>query len=93
MHLSTCEQLPAYCGRIETLESGSQGMGWWGGGQGHLGFQIQELHDLGKKEFRGSFSVSEEGKELPRVVNNPSALECRRWPCWQEGAHPLNGLA
>lgn len=57
VHLSTREQLPAHFGRIGKWISG---MGWWGGGKGHLGFQIQELHDLGKKEFRGWFSVSGE---------------------------------
>lgn len=71
MHLSTFEQLPAYLGRIGTLESGSRGMGWWGGGQGHLGFQIQELHDLGKKEFRVSVSVSEEGEGAATGCKQP----------------------
>lgn len=60
MHLSTCEQLLAYLGKIGTLESVFQVWDSGVGGRAHLAFQTQELHNLGKKEL---------GNHTPLLLN------------------------
>lgn len=60
MHLSTCEQLLAYLGKIGTLKSASQVWDGEVGGRAHLAFQTHLLHNLGKKEL---------GSHTPLLLN------------------------